>query len=252
MRIDLNADCGESFGAWRMGRDAELLEVVTSANLACGFHAGDPRTMLETIDLARAKGVAVGAHPGFPDLVGFGRREIQATPEEVYADVLYQIGALRAMLRVAGLPMQHVKAHGALYNRATRDPETARAIARAVHDFSGTLVMLVLPNTPLETEARALGVPVALEGFPERGYAADGRLAPRGTSGATIHDPAQAAQRALEMVRGSVTAVDGTVIPVRVDTLCIHGDNPAAPEIARAVRGALEAEGIEVKSLSSD
>lgn len=245
MTIDLNADAGESFGTWKMGQDELLFDLLTSVNLACGFHAGDPLTMQQAVGLAKSKGVAVGAHPGFPDKVGFGRREMQATPEEVYTDVLYQMGAIAAFLKVEGLPLHHVKAHGALYNRATRDAPTAQAIAQAIRDYDPTVPMVVLPGTPLEEAALALGLGAIREAFPERGYTADGRLAARGTLGAIIHDPKEAARRALKMVlEGKVLAVDGREVALKAQTLCIHGDNPNAPEIARHIRQALEAEGV--------
>ncbi len=247
MKIDLNADAGESFGNWKLGRDEELFPLLSSVNVACGFHAGDPLTMERTLKLAQKTGLAVGAHPGFPDRVGFGRREMAATPDEVYADVLYQVGALSAFLRVAGLPLHHIKAHGALYNRATKDPETARAIAQAALAFDPQVPLVVLLNTPLESEAQRLGLRTIAEAFPERGYSRDGRLAPRGTPGAWIHDPAEAARRAVQMVvEGRVEAVDGGWVEVRAQTLCIHGDNPNAVEIARAVREALLAEGVTI------
>ncbi len=249
MQIDLNADAGESFGNWKLGRDEELFPLISSVNVACGFHAGDPLTIRHTLKLAQQTGVAVGAHPGFPDLVGFGRREMAATPDEVYADVLYQVGALSAFLKVAQAPLHHIKAHGALYNRATKDPETARAIAQAARDFDPAIPLVVLPNTPLEVEAQKLGLRTIAEAFPERGYSRAVRLAPRGTAGAWIHSPAEAARRAVQMVvRGEVEAVDGGMVPVRTQTLCIHGDNPSAVEIARAIREALRAEGITIQT----
>ncbi|RDI95667.1 LamB/YcsF family protein [Meiothermus sp. QL-1] len=249
MRIDLNADAGESFGPWRLGQDEELFPLLSSVNVACGFHAGDPLTIRRTLELARKAGIAVGAHPGFPDRVGFGRRELSASPEEVYADVLYQIGALSGFLRAAGMALHHVKPHGALYNRATRDAPTALAIAQAVKDFDPALPLVVLPNTPLEAEARRIGLRTVAEAFPERGYTKDGRLAPRGTPGAWIHDPEMAARRAVAMVlEGWVEAVDGGRVAVQAETLCIHGDNPAAVAIARAVREALLREGVEIQA----
>ncbi len=249
MQIDLNADAGESFGNWKLGRDEELFPLISSVNVACGFHAGDPLTIRHTLMLANQVGIAVGAHPGFPDLVGFGRREMAATPDEVYADVLYQLGALSAFLRVLQIPLHHTKAHGALYNRATRDPDTARAIAQAAKDLDPTIPLVVLPNTPLETEAIKLGLRTIAEAFPERGYSRDGRLAPRGSAGAWIHNPQEAARRAVQMVlEGVVEAVDGVRVPVRAQTLCIHGDNPSAVEIARTIRDALEAEGVSIQT----
>lgn len=249
MRIDLNADAGESFGNWKLGNDEELFEYVTSANLACGFHAGDPLTMRQSVELCKRLRVAAGAHPGFPDRVGFGRREMAASPEEIYADLLYQLGALSAFLRLEGVPLHHVKAHGALYNRAAKDAATARAIAQAIRDFDPGLPLVVLPGTPLEAEALALGLRAVREAFPERGYAPDGRLAARGTPGAIIHDPEEAARRAVQIVlHGKLEAVDGSLIRLEAETLCIHGDNPKAPQIARRIREALEAEGVEIRA----
>lgn len=249
MRIDLNADAGESFGHWKLGNDEQLFEQVTSVNLACGFHAGSPSRMREAIALARETGVAVGAHPSFPDLVGFGRRDLAASPEEVYADVLYQMGALFGLLKVAGLPLHHVKPHGALYLKACRDRSCARAIAQAVKDFDPGLPLVVLPGSVYEEEAQALGLRVVREAFPERGYTPDGRLAPRGTPGALIHDPQEAARRAVRIVLvGELEATDGSVVRLEAETLCIHGDNPNAPQIARRIRQALEAEGVEIRA----
>lgn len=255
--IDLNADAGESFGAWTLGDDAALFPFLSSVNVACGFHAGDPSTIRKTLALAAAAGLSVGAHPGYPDLPGFGRRFLDASPEEVYADVLYQVSALGGMCRAAGLPLSHVKAHGALSTRAWTHAPTAAAIARATHDFDPRLPLVVLPATHLETEARALGVPVVLETFPERAYLRDGRLAPRSLPGSSIHDPQEAARRAVTMVQeGRIEAIDGGYFEFAaagfgVETLCIHGDNPDALPIARAVRAALEAAGIEVRAFSA-
>lgn len=247
MTLDLNADAGESYGVWSLGHDAALFGLLTSVNLACGFHAGDPLTIERSVKLAHRHGLAVGAHPGFPDRVGFGRRDLAAAPEEVYADVLYQIGAVSAFLRAAGLPLHHVKAHGALYNRAARDLETARAIAQAVRDFDPALPLVVLPGTPLEAGALEAGLRAVAEAFPERGYTRDGRLAARGQPGAIVHDPHEAARRAVAMaLHGRVEAVDGGWVEMRPQTLCVHGDNPNAVQIARAVREALEAEGVRL------
>ncbi len=248
MFIDLNADVGESFGAWTLGHDEALFPFLSSANVACGFHAGDPVTLHATLKLARQFGVGVGAHPGFADRVGFGRRILEAAPEEVYADVLYQVSALAGMAASLGVPLRHVKAHGALSTRAWTHAPTAEAIAQAVRDVHPALPLVVLPATLLETEARRLGVPVVLETFPERAYLRDGRLAPRSMPGSSIHDPQEAARRAVTMVKeGRVEALDGGFFEFEVDTLCIHGDNPHAVEIARAVRAALEAQGVEIR-----
>ena len=248
MFIDLNADAGESYGAFTYGHDREIFPLVTSVNLACGFHGGSPTRIREAVALAKAHGVAVGAHPGFPDLVGFGRRDMALSPEEVYADVLYQIGALYAFLKTEGLSLHHVKPHGALYLRACRDRETARAIAEAVKAFDPEVPLVVLPGTVYEEEARRTGLRVVLEAFPERAYLRNGQLAPRSLPGSWISDPKEAARRALRMVlEGKVEALDGGEVEVKAETLCIHGDNPNAPEVALAVRKALEEAGIEVR-----
>lgn len=247
MTIDLNADAGESFGAWILGNDAELFDYITSANIACGFHAGDPITIQKTILLAKEKNVCIGAHPGYPDLVGFGRRPIKATPEEVYADVLYQISALYGFCKVVGKPLFHVKAHGALSNVAMQDALTAKAIAQATKDFDKDLPLVVLPSTELETQALLLNIPIIKEGFPERAYLQNGQLAPRSMKGSVIHDPQEAASRALQMVNEKrIATIDGGSFPLEVQTLCIHGDNPNAVKIAKAIRERLESEGIQI------
>jgi UPF0271 protein len=248
MFVDLNVDAGESYGTFTYGHDREIFPLVTSVNLACGFHGGSPTRIREAVALAKAHGVAVGAHPGFPDLVGFGRRDMALSPEEVYADVLYQIGALYACLKTEGLSLHHVKPHGALYLRACRDRETARAIAEAVKAFDPEVPLVVLPGTVYEEEARRAGLRVVLEAFPERAYLRNGQLAPRSLPGSWISDPKEAARRALRMVlERKVEALDGGEVEVKAETLCIHGDNPNAPEVALAVRKALEEAGIEVK-----
>lgn len=248
MFVDLNVDTGESYGTFTYGHDREIFPLVTSVNLACGFHGGSPTRIREAVALAKAHGVAVGAHPGFPDLVGFGRRDMALSPEEVYADLLYQIGALYAFLKTEGLSLHHVKPHGALYLRACRDRETARAIAEAVKAFDPEVPLVVLPGTVYEEEARRAGLRVVLEAFPERAYLRNGQLAPRSLPGSWISDPKEAARRALRMVlERKVEALDGGEVEVKAETLCIHGDNPNAPEVALAVRRALEEAGIEVK-----
>lgn len=249
MDIDLNADAGESFGAWSMGRDLELFEFISTVNVACGFHGGDPLTMQATLELAKQKNVAVGAHPGYQDLVGFGRRILETTPEQVYADTVYQVAALAGFAKLAGINLSHVKAHGALSTRAWTHAPTAQALARATKDFDPNLPLMVLPGTFLESEAQKLGVKMLIEAFPERAYLKDGRLAPRSMQGSSIHDPKEAARRAVLMVKENrVEAIDGGWFELKPQTLCIHGDNPHAPEIAKAVRQALEAEGITVAS----
>ncbi|MGC9395328.1 MAG: LamB/YcsF family protein [Anaerolineae bacterium] len=250
MRIDLNCDMGESFGRYTLGDDAAMLDVVTSANLACGLHAGDPTVMQVTVALAARKGVAVGAHPGYPDLQGFGRRAIALTPAEIEATVLYQIGALAGFARAAGVPLVHVKPHGALYNIAACDRAVAQAIARAVAAFDPDLIVVTLPDSALAHAAQMAGLRVACEGFADRAYCEDGSLVPRAEPGAVIHDPSQATARAIRMVtRREVEAITGKVVPLHIDTLCIHGDTPGAVAIAAALRSALEAEGVVVAPL---
>jgi 5-oxoprolinase (ATP-hydrolysing) subunit A len=248
MHIDLNADAGESYGIWTLGNEA-LFNVITTANVACGFHAGDPLTIGRILQLAKEKRVAVGSHPGYPDLVGFGRRALAATPEEVYADVLYQTAALGGFAKVLGIPLSHVKAHGALANESWKNADTARAIAEATHDFDAALPLMVLPGTLLEQAAHDLKMPVILEGFPERAYLKNAQLAPRSLTGSSIHDPREAARRAVMMVKENrIEALDGGYVDIKVESLCIHGDNPNAVAIAKAVREALESEGISVKN----
>jgi UPF0271 protein len=249
--IDLNADTGEGFGAWSMGDDAGLLPYVTSVNVACGFHAGDPLTMDRTVTAALARGVRVGAHPSHPDLRGFGRREIQASPEEVEADVLYQAGALRAFVESRGGRLWHVKPHGALYNQSVKDPALARAIARGVRRLGGGVTLVGLATGSAFREAAAgEGVPFAGEAFVDRAYESDGTLAKRGTPGALLETPEAAARQAVSIAaEGRVTARNGSSVAVSASTLCLHGDNRNAVEIARAVRTALEAAGVAIQAL---
>lgn len=250
MRIDLNSDLGESFGPWPMGQDAELMASISSANVACGFHAGDPGAMRATIALAKANGVAVGAHPGFPDLVGFGRREIAATPQEVEDLVLYQVAALAGIAAAQGVRLQHVKAHGALYNMACRNRALAEAIARAVSSFDKDLILFGLPKSELIRAGRAARLPVAAEVFADRAYEPDGSLASRQKAGSVIHDGSTVVARAIRMARErSVVATDGSVIALEADTICLHSDTPGAVDLARAVRKGLEGGGITVRSL---
>ena len=242
---------GESFGTYSLGADAEVMPSITSANIACGYHAGDPAVMRRTVRLAREHGVAIGAHPGFPDLVGFGRRDMRATPEEVEGMVLYQIGALAAMARAEGMTLQHVKAHGALYNMAVRDTSLADAIAAAVRAFDPTLVFFGLAGSPMLAAGEAAGLRVASEVFADRAYLRDGQLASRQIAGSVIRDPDVVAARAVEMVRdGRVVATDGSRIAVRADTICVHGDTPGAAGLARRIRQALQDAGIDVKSVA--
>lgn len=249
-RIDLNCDMGESFGAYRIGADEEVFPYITSANVACGFHGGDPTVMRTTLVRARDHDVAIGAHPGFPDLIGFGRRNIDATADEVYDLVVYQIGALLGFANAAGMQMQHVKPHGALYNMAVGKPQLAAAIARAVRDVDRGLVLFGLPGSHLISEGESAGLRTAAEAFADRNYMSDGTLVSRRRPDAHIHDPAEAVARAIRMVRdGTVTPVDGPPISMHVDTICIHGDGPHAAEFARRLRTGFEEAGISVNAV---
>lgn len=244
-RIDLNADLGEGFGRYRLPHDLELLSLVTSANIACGFHAGDPLVMHETVARATAEGVAVGAHPSYPDLSGFGRREMALTPAEIEQAVIYQVGALEGFCRAAGTRLRYVKPHGALYNRLAQDPAAARAVARAVKVFGDSVVLLGLEGTTMLAEAEALGVPVAREAFIDRAYLPNGQLVPRSAPGAVLDDVPYIVERASRMVTDHfVTAIDGTRRIVRADSLCVHGDGAHALEIVRAVRDRFQRDGI--------
>jgi UPF0271 protein len=252
VRIDLNADMGEGFGVYPLGRDAELLAFVTSANVACGFHAGDPTVMDRTVALAVEAGVAVGAHPGFPDLRGFGRRRIDADPADVERDVLYQVGALQAFAHAHGARVVHVKPHGALYNQAAEEEALARAVARGVARAGRELALVGLATTDvMRRTAEAEGLRFAAEAFADRRYERDGTLQSRRVPGSVIDDPAAAADQAVRIARdGVVVAVDGTEVRLRADTLCLHGDNREAVANARAVREALERAGVEVRALA--
>jgi len=250
MSIDINCDMGESFGPWKMGADDEVMPNITSANVACGAHAGDPRVMRRTVRAAKQHGVSVGAHPGFADLRGGGRREMQADAAEVEDSLIAQIGALAAIARAEGVPIRHVKAHGALYNMAARDARLAGAIAAAIKAFDPTLIMFGLPKSPMIDAGLAAGLRVAAEGFADRAYEPDGSLTPRSRAGAVIHEPTLVVERAVRMVRDRVVITpDGREIPLEVNTICVHGDTPGAPELTRRIRAGLEAAGIQVRPL---
>ena len=252
LRADLNCDVGESFGRYALGDDEGILPHVTSANIACGFHAGDPVIMRRTVRLALRHGVAVGAHPGFPDLGGFGRRELQAGPDEVEAMVLYQVAALAGIAAAEGGRLRHVKPHGALYNMAARDPQLAGAVARGVAAAGEGLILVGLSGSHLLDAGRASGLAVASEAFADRAYEADGSLRSRTLPGAVIGDPQACVERVLQMIReGSVAASTGERIELRADTVCIHGDTPGAASLAAAVRAGLEAAGAAVVPLDS-
>ena len=236
-----------------MGHDELLMPSLTSANVACGFHAGDPGVMRQTVRLARAHGVAVGAHPGFPDLGGFGRREMRCSPQEVEDLVIYQVGALAAVAHAEGLRLQHVKAHGALYNMACRDEALANAIARATAAVDQSLMLFGLPGLALLEAGRAHGLRVAAEGFADRAYNADGSLVSRSLAGSVIHEEARVVERTVQMARdGTVTTVDGGIVRLRIDTVCVHGDTQGAARLAAAIRQALEARGVSVNAVGAD
>lgn len=248
-RIDLNSDMGEGFGDYPGGPDDELLPLISSANVACGFHAGDPRVMERTIVQASVHGVAIGAHPGFPDLVGFGRRAIVATPDEIRTDVLYQLGALYALCRSRRLELQHLKAHGALYNLAVKDASVAQAIAAAVRQFDPGLLFFALPGSALAEAAESAGLRVACEAFADRAYHADGSLVARSHPGAVLHDPDVVAARVVRIVReGVVETIDGETLAIEPDTICLHSDTANALAMARAIRTRFAAEAIDVRS----
>lgn len=244
--MDLNADGGEGYGAYSIGADGDLLKVVSSINVACGFHAGDPVVLRRTVRAAAAAGVAVGAHPGYPDLQGFGRRPMHIAPSDLAAMLIYQIGALEGLARSEGVALRHVKAHGALYTMAMADAGPAGAIAEATAAFPGVALFAPL-NSAMAAAAQARGIPVVFEAFLDRGYRRDGTLAPRSEPGALVTDSAQVAARAVQLAtEGAVTATDGTRITVRPRTLCVHSDTPGAPQLAAAARKALEAAGIRI------
>ncbi|MBC7321673.1 MAG: LamB/YcsF family protein [Acetomicrobium sp.] len=249
--IDLNSDLGESFGAWKMGNDDAVLQFVSSANIACGFHAGDPVVLLSTVRAAKEKGVAIGAHPGYPDLIGFGRRNMEVTPDEVYAYTLYQIGAVQAACHAVGAKLQHVKAHGALYNQAAKNRALAVAIAQAVKDAGQGLILLGLANSEFDNAAAEVGVPYAAEAFADRAYQADGTLVPRKVQGSMIHDVSLAVARVVRMVKeGKVETIDGHVIDLKPHSICLHGDSPKAVQMATEIRKGLQAAGIKIMPIS--
>jgi 5-oxoprolinase (ATP-hydrolysing) subunit A len=251
VRIDLNADMGEGFGAWRMGQDEELLGVVTSANVACGFHAGDATIMRELAGLAKERGVALGAHPGFDDRWGFGRRAISMNARDLEYMVAYQIGALQALAAYSGAPLRHVKPHGALYNMAAKDADYARAIARGIAALDARLILVGPPASEMQKAADASGLTYAREGFCDRLYRDDGSLTPRSQKGAVIDDPEAVARQAVRFVQdGEVITATGARMKLAADTLCVHGDEPDAVAVARAVRRALEDAGVELRALA--
>lgn len=246
MRIDINCDMGESFGAYKIGEDEKVIPYITSANIACGCHAGDPMVMAITMELAKKHRVAVGAHPGYPDLVGFGRRNLETLPGEIKNYLLFQIGALMAFARVNGLSLQHVKPHGALYNLAARDEKAAQEVIEAVRSLDSDLILVMLSGSLGAKMAAASGLKVAQEVFPDRAYLKDGRLAPRTMAGAVIHDPELVKKRIIKlMATGMMTSIEGKEISLKADTLCIHGDTPGAWKVARVIQRELKKSGIK-------
>lgn len=250
--IDLNCDMGESFGVYKLGYDEQAMPNVSSINVACGFHASDPANMLKTVRLAKKYNVAVGAHPGFPDLVGFGRRVMAASVDEIKADVMYQIGALLAFCRAEGVNLQHVKAHGALYNMAVKDINIAVAIADAIKAIDPGLYMVCLGNSCMVDGAKKAGVRYVEECFADRAYTDQGTLVPRKQAGSVIHDPVEVAERVLSMVKHkAVKSIDGNMIPISAQTICVHGDTPGAIEMINAIKEKLAKENIEIKAFNS-
>jgi UPF0271 protein len=255
IQIDMNSDVGESFGVYKLGLDEEVIPHITSANIACGFHGGDPGVMRKTISLAKQYGVEIGAHPGFPDLIGFGRRNVDATLEEIQDDVIYQMGALQAFAISQGLRLQHVKAHGALYNMAAANQKISEAIAEAVARVDREIILVVLASSRRESLleiGKRYGIRIAFEAFPDRAYGNDGSLVSRRQKGAVIHDHEIVAKRALKMaLEGKVIAIDGTEIELKADTLCVHGDNPSAVQMVKKIREDLRGAGVEVTAMKN-
>ncbi|GGK64091.1 UPF0271 protein [Planomonospora parontospora subsp. parontospora] len=251
MAIDLNADLGEGYGIWRLGDDEALLDVVTSANVACGFHAGDPLTIRRTCEAAVARGVRIGAQVSYRDLAGFGRREMEVDPEELRAEVLYQLAAVDGVARAVGGRVSYVKPHGALYNRVCRDPEQAEAVAAAVADYDRSLPVLTLPGSAVHGVAARHGLATVAEAFADRAYTPAGTLVPRRSPGAVIHDPDAVAARAVRMATArTVVAADGSEIPVEPRSICVHGDTPGAVRLARAVRDGLARAGVALEAFA--
>ncbi len=250
-KVDLNCDLGESFGAYTIGMDEKVIPLISSCNIACGFHASDPEVMQKTVRLAKEAGIGIGAHPGYPDLMGFGRRNLNVSPAEAGAYITYQLGALYAFARSVGVRIQHVKPHGAFYNMAGKDHALALAIAKAVQAFDPELILLGLAGSESVKAAQEIGLPAAREVFADRAYMPDGSLMPRTMEGAVIHDEAEAIRRVVRMVKEHrVTACDGTDIEIVPDSICVHGDNEKALTFVTQIRAALGAEGVEIAPLA--
>ena len=249
--IDLNSDLGESYGAWRMGDDAAMLAVVSSANIACGFHAGDPAGIYRTVKAASANGVVIGAHVSYPDRVGFGRRDLDATPEELIADVIYQIGAIKGVAAAAGTTVRYVKPHGALYNRIAYDAKQGQAVIDGIKAVDPSLILMGLANAPILDLARRSGLAVVAEAFADRAYTPKGELVSRREAGSVLHDEKKIADRMVQLAReGTLEAIDGSTIRVEAQSICVHGDSPGAVAIAQEIRRRFEAEGIVIRSFA--
>jgi UPF0271 protein len=253
--IDLNCDMGESFGNYKLGLDEEAIKHISSANIACGFHAGDPMVMEKTILLAKENHVGVGAHPGYPDLLGFGRRTVEATKHELTNYIIYQVGALMAFCKACGVKLQHVKTHGKLYSNAWENEDIAKATAEAIAKLDASIIYLVMGGSKGEIALRAgkeMGLKMAREAFPDRAYLPTGALTPRSQPGAVIKDAAVVVERAVRMAsEKKVVAIDGTVIDLQIDTICVHGDNPSAVEIVKKIKSELAREGVEIKPMGT-
>lgn len=250
--IDLNSDLGESYGAWSMGDDEAMLSIVSSANIACGFHAGDPTGIFKTVKAAAANGVVIGAHVSYPDRVGFGRRDMDVTPEDLIADVIYQIGALKGIAAAAGTTVRYVKPHGALYNRIAHDSKQGQAVVDGIKAVDPSLVLMGLANAPILDLASKAGLSVVAEAFADRAYTPDGQLVSRREKGAVLHDADQIADRMVQLARqGTLEAIDGSVIKIEAQSICVHGDSPGAVDIAREIRRRFETDGIAVRSFTS-
>lgn len=249
-KIDLNCDLGESYGAYHLGMDEEIIPLISSANVACGFHAGDFNTMAKTAKLCGEKGISMGAHPGFPDLQGFGRRSMNLSPAEVRNLITYQVGALAAFCRSAGVRLRHVKPHGALYNMAAKNPDLAKAICQGIYDFDPSLILLGLSGSEMLKQAKEIGLPYAAEVFADRAYEDDGTLVARSKPGAMITDEDEAVARVIRMIlEHKVTSINGKDIEICPDSVCVHGDSPKALLFVKKIRAALEAEGIAIQPL---
>lgn len=252
MRVDINSDLGESFGNYKIGNDAEVMKYISSANIACGFHAGDPVVIERTIKLALENNVAIGAHPAYPDLQGFGRREMNLSAEEIKSFVFYQVSALKGMTEALGGKLQHVKAHGAMYNQASNNYEMAKAIAQAIHLIDPEIIFMGLANSVMIEAANEIGLQTASEVFADRAYTQQGMLVSRSLAGAVIHDSKYCNERVLQMLKnGTVQDIEGNTIAIKADSICIHGDNPTAIELAKSLNKHLTQNGISIQSLNA-